>query len=340
MKKIFGLILGLALLSCSSTGLLESRLPQSIRDNCLVAAQKILGTDDYRQRLGWVEELSRSQNFDVLSGLSQAKTSNPMLWWRLKRRLKTLEVSGLTPAQVEDLVADLYRLTHRESHLKKWFRGGYQEVKKSYIIDSLSTRLLSEDLSKVFLDAGLLRGAGAVEKFRVTYRQHFRAVNLIVSAWANATSWVHGVPFAYFPPINTVDRIELPLWIREKALKEGLNSVYPDVERLFGRQADITTIWGEISAYGTYAAYTALLVWAGTQAYSDYQKAEENSLEALESKGEAETRSDRDQRIDQQISEWKKRFNSENGRAPSAEEVEDYTRVLRFYGGSGRTKSN
>ena len=299
------------------------------------AAQKILGTDDYRSRLKIVEDLSRNEKFDVLRGVREAKTKNPILWWKLKRRLALLEKDGLTPDQVESLVADLYRLANPESYVRKWFRGGYQEVKEAYIIESISQRLLNEDLSKVFADVGLLREAGAIEKIRSHFREQFRAFNIILSFWASGMSISHGVPFVYLPSLNVMDRIEIPASIIDKIFKNGLDSAYPDLERLYGRRGDFHALWGEFVKYGTYAAFGSLLIYSGHQAYGEYQKAKAHDLAAIEEKAAPEKLSAREQRLQKQIDEWKIRFRKDQGREPSEVETKDYSRVLKFYGGPG-----
>jgi hypothetical protein len=329
----------LILASCAarvSTTIVD-REPQALSRPCLEAAKVILDDRVYKEFFKKLENESVDSKFDVLSGLEELREQHPRRFKKTSKMLKRAAEKGLTPMEIENLVDELYRITHREWRIRTWVRDGYGGLKKVYIVDHFSQSLLRQNFTEVFSRAGLLREPGTIEAFRTRFKMEMRAVGWALAIVSTGAAIRSKVPFWAIPEIINLDRFVIPESLIEKIMNEGIDSAYGDLEKLVGRQGDFVAIWSEFRRYANYAAYGAVAYVVYSKAKTAYRDAAEKDFDDAKALGiQDETAREQEARIKKQLSEWKEKFREKRGREPSSQETEDMARILHFYGKSGQ----
>jgi hypothetical protein len=334
----------LLVVACSSI----ERRPQGRADvPCGPATQEILQSYKFRQKLRDLETLYRLDDTSFLEGLDEVKFRNPLRYWKIRRLLAKIDEKGpgLYPHQVEDLVFELYVVTHGESTISRWLRGsqnertirgwfreGYLEVKQDYFIDYLHERLLRDNFMKVFDDLGLLREPGARQRLINGYRRHVNSWEFAIGAIANGTTFATGVPYFQFPKLRILDAKPLTPELIEAMLTQGHHAVAIDLMLHYGKTGDAAVIYNEIRYYGRYLALTALVTYATIQTREELKKQKEKSLEKIAERQQIENFDERDRREQKAIDEWKVDFEKERKRLPTEEEEKNFRLNVRFFG--------
>jgi hypothetical protein len=175
---------------------------------------------------------------------------------------------GLSEIQLEELSARLYLATHTDPrHLTGLLRHGWSASVRSLLAQRFERDFAQKGLKPILEEMGLLRSPTVWERIRKLVRHHPLAGEIVLT-----TAW--GLPVLNLAPPFYLPAIEPVTWwdsipdeLFQRALRDGFDSIYPDLKQRYGRQANFQIGYAHLRhAYDLFLlAYLLQVIQKGSQ---------------------------------------------------------------------------
>jgi hypothetical protein len=248
--------------------------------------------------------------------------------------LKRLDFKrGLTAGQVEDVSTKLFFLSSSNPEsLRSLLRGGWSKAVKGSVRLAYEESFARHGVYPAFEAMGLTRDPTLREKVtRFLVKKRLVRESILTTVFALPVMAGATVLPGHIPAVRLRGAKPLPKELYERVEKEGFDSAYPDVKRLYGNRPKFDLMWATARN-----SYNLLMLAAFARfLYEDYKEGaeqiegEDSALEQAVNQKREEIGAPEEQG-NLLYDAWLKTYREQVGKEPSREEIEDAKTILKL----------